>query len=199
MADKQADSSRTGIMQIAAEQPDRMLKEINKLVMPNHHEVKAKDVDLKRLGAVLWLAHEKQPKDFEELILLQGLGPRTLQSLALVSEVIHGTPSRFKDPARFSFAHGGKDGHPFPVPIKVYDETIGTLQTAIHKAKLGQSEKSEAIKRLTNIAQAAEKDFTPNANFDQVIEKERNESWKYGGRTVFGKAKPPVQQQLKLF
>jgi hypothetical protein len=131
--------------------------------------------------------------------LLQGLGPRTLQSLALVSEVIHGTPSRFKDPARFSFAHGGKDGHPFPVPTKVYDETIGVLQTAIYKAKLGNSEKSEAIKRLTNIAQAAEKDFTPNANFDQVIAKERNDSWKYGGRTVFGKAKPPVQPQLKLF
>jgi hypothetical protein len=199
MADKLASTSRNGVMQIAAEQPDQMLKEISKLVMPNHHDVQAKDVDLKRLGAVLWLAHEKQPKDFEDLLLLQGLGPRTLQSLALVSEVIHGTPSRFKDPARFSFAHGGKDGHPFPVPTKVYDETIGTLQTAIHKAKLGNSEKSEAIKRLTNIAQAAEKDFTPNANFDQVIEKERNDSWKYGGRTVFGKAKPPVQQQLKLF
>jgi hypothetical protein len=199
MADKLADSSRGGVMQIAAEQPDRMLKEISKLVMPNHHEVKAKDVDLKRLGAVLWLAHEKQPKDFEDLLLLQGLGPRTLQSLALVSEVIHGTPSRFKDPARFSFAHGGKDGHPFPVPTKVYDETIGVLQTAIYKAKLGNNEKSEAIKRLTNIAQAAEKDFSPNANFEQVIAKERNDSWKYGGRTVFGKAKPPVQPQLKLF
>jgi len=85
------------------------------------------------------------------------------------------------------------------VPTKVYDETIGTLQTAIHKAKLGNNEKNEAIKRLTNIAQAAEKDFTPNANFDKVIEKERNESWRFGGRTVFGKAKPPVQQQLKLF
>jgi hypothetical protein len=199
MADKLADGSRNGVMQIAAEQPDHMLKEINKLVMPSHHDVRAKDVDLKRLGAVLWLAHEKQPKDFEDLLLLQGLGPRTLQSLALVSEVIHGTPSRFKDPARFSFAHGGKDGHPFPVPIKVYDETISTLQNAVHRAKIGSSEKGEAIKRLHNIAQAAEKDFTPNANFDQVIEKERNESWKYRGRTVFGKAKPPVQQQLKLF
>ncbi|MDB5132334.1 MAG: hypothetical protein JWR02_2083 [Mucilaginibacter sp.] len=199
MADKQADSSRKGVMQIAAENPDHMLKEINKLVMPAHHDVKAKDVDLKRLGAVLWLAHEKQPKDFEELLLLQGLGPRTLQSLALVSEVIHGTPSRFKDPARFSFAHGGKDGHPFPVPTKVYDETIGVLQNAIHKSKLGNSEKNEAIKRLTQVAQQAEKDFTPNANFDQVIEKERNDSWKYGGRTVIGKANPPGQQQLKLF
>jgi hypothetical protein len=199
MADKQAAPSRAGVLQIANENPDVMLKEINKLVMPSHHDVREKDVDLKRLGSVLWLAHEKCPEDFEELLLLKGLGPRTLQSLTLVSEVIHGTPSRFKDPARFSFAHGGKDGHPFPVPTKVYDETIATLQTAIHKAKLGYSEKNEAIKRLTNIAQQAEKDFIPNANFDKVIEEERNNSWKYGGRTVFGKAQPPKQQQLKLF
>jgi len=176
-----------------------MLKEISKLTMPAHHDVKAKDIDLKRLGAVLWLAHEKQPKDFEGLLQLQGLGPRTLQSLALVSEVIHGTPSRFKDPARFSFAHGGKDGHPFPVPVKVYDQTLGVLQTAIYKAKLGQSETNDAIKRLHKIAEQAEKDFIPNANFDKVIEKERNESWKYDGRTVMGKAKPPVKQQLSLF
>lgn len=199
MADSHAKGSRDGVMQITAENPERMINEINKLVLPSHHDVRAENVDLKRLGAVLWLAHEKQPADFEELLLLKGLGPRTLQSLALVSEVIHGTPSRFKDPARFSFAHGGKDGHPFPVPVKVYDETIGTLQNAVHKAKLGQSEKNEAIKRLTNIAQAAEKDFIPNANFDKIIEEERNNSWKYGGRTVFGKAKTPVQQQLKLF
>ncbi|RZA02539.1 MAG: DUF763 domain-containing protein [Sphingobacteriaceae bacterium] len=199
MADKQAAPTRKGVMQIANESPDSMLKEVNKLLMPAHHDVREKDVDLKRLGSILWLAHEKQPEDFEELLLLKGLGPRTLQSLTLVSEVIHGTPSRFKDPARFSFAHGGKDGHPFPVPTKVYDETIGTLQTAIHKAKLGNSEKSEAIKRLTNIAQQAEKDFIPNANFDKVIKEERNNSWKYGGRTVFGKAQPPKQQQLKLF
>ncbi len=199
MTDKDAEGSRNGVMQIVAENPEHMLKEIGKLTMPSHHDVKAKDVDLKRLGTVLWLAHEKQPKDFEGLLQLQGLGPRTLQSLALVSEVIHGTPSRFKDPARFSFAHGGKDGSPFPVPTKVYDETISVLQTAIHKAKLGNSEKNEAIKRLTQVAQRAEKDFIPNANFDKVVEQERENSWKYGGRTVFGKAKPPVQQQLKLF
>jgi len=199
MADKQASGSRSGVMQIAAERPDKMLSEISKLVMPSHHDVRAKDVDLKRLGAVLWLAQEKKPSDFEDLLLLEGLGPRTLQSLALVSEVIHGTPSHFKDPARFSFAHGGKDGHPFPVPIKVYDETLGVLQTAIYKAKLGQAEKSEAIKRLSKIAENAENDFVPNANFDKVIEKERNDSWRYGGRTVFGKAKPPIETQLKLF
>jgi len=199
LADKQASGSRNGVMQIASEKPDKMLGEINKLVMPSHHDVRAKDVDLKRLGTVLWLAQEKKPSDFEGLLLLEGLGPRTLQSLALVSEVIHGTPSRFKDPARFSFAHGGKDGHPFPVPIKVYDETLGVLQTAIYKAKLGQTEKSEAIKRLSKIAENAEKDFVPNANFDKVIEQERNDSWRYGGRTVFGKAKPPMEMQLKLF
>ncbi|WP_461452157.1 DUF763 domain-containing protein [Mucilaginibacter sp.] len=199
LADKRADSSRNGIMQIASEKPEYMLKEINKLVLPSHHDVKAKDVDLKRLGAVLWLAHEKQPADFEELLLLQGLGPRTLQSLALVSELIHGTPSRFKDPARFSFAHGGKDGHPFPVPTKVYDETIATLQNAVYKAKLGQSDTTDAIKRLTRVAQDAEKNFIPNANFDQVIEEERRNSYKYSGRTVTGWAKPPVEQQLKLF
>jgi len=199
MADKQADNSRRGIMQIASEKPEYMLREIGKLILPSHHDVRAEDVDLKRLGAVLWLAQEKQPKDFEDLLLLQGLGPRTLQSLALVSEVIHGAPSRFKDPARFSFAHGGKDGHPFPVPTKVYDETIGILQKAVHKAKIGSNEKNEAIKRLTNIAQAAEKDFVPNANFEKVIEQERADSWKYGGRTVKGWAKPKVEQQLKLF
>lgn len=199
MADKNAAITRNKIMDISREKPDLMLNEIKHLTMPVHHDVKAKDVDLKRLGAVLWLAHEKRPSDFEDLLLLEGLGPRTLQSLTLVSEVIYGTPSRFKDPARFSFAHGGKDGHPFPVPTKVYDETIGTLQTAIHKAKLGLSEKNEAIKRLHTIAEKAEKDFTPNANFDAVIENERNNSWRYGGRTVFGRAKPPQNQQLKLF
>jgi hypothetical protein len=199
MADKAADPSRNAIMQMADEHPNDMLAEVNKLVMPNHHDVRAENVDLKRLGAVLWLAHEKQPKDFEELLLLEGLGPRTLQSLALVSEVIYGTPARFKDPARFSFAHGGKDGHPFPVPIKVYDETLNTLQTAIHKAKIGQSEKKDAIRSLTAIAQRAEQDFTPNANFDQVIQQERDNSWRYGGRTVMGKAKRPVEQQLRLF
>lgn len=199
MTDARAHDSRTAIMSMAAEQPNRMLREVSHLVMPNHHDVRAENVDLKRLGAVLWLAHEKQPADFEELLLLQGLGPRTLQSLALVSEVIHGTPSRFTDPARFAFAHGGKDGHPFPVPVKVYDETLKVLHTSIQRSKLGNNDKVEAIKKLSQIAQQAEQNFTPNADFDKVIEKERNESWRHGGRTVFGKAKPPMEQQLRLF
>ena len=131
--------------------------------------------------------------------MLDGLGPRTLQSLALVSEVIYGAPSRFRDPARFSFAHGGKDGHPFPVPIKVYDETISVLHNAVQRSKLGFTDKNEAIRRLSRISAEAEEDFSPNSNLDAVIEQERANSWKYDGRTVFGKAKPPAGQQLKLF
>jgi hypothetical protein len=145
------------------------------------------------------LAQDQQIEQFEELLLLQGVGPRTLQSLALVSEVIHGSPSRFQDPARFSFAHGGKDGHPFPVPVHVYDDTIETLQNAIQRSKMGNSDKQQAIKSLFQISSRMEENFTPNNNFEQVVEKERSESWKYGGRTVFGKAKPPVASQLNLF
>jgi len=203
LVDTAAAPAREGILSVSKESPAIMLPEIQQLIMPAHHDVRAKDVDLKRLGAMLWLAHEKKPADFEELLMLEGMGPRTLQSLALVSEVIHGTASRFKDPARFAFAHGGKDGHPFPVPTKVYDETITTLQNAVQKAKIGQSDKLQAIKKLNELAQKAEKDFIPNNNFDQLIEKERNESWKYGGMTVFGKAEPPKKRskgvQLRLF
>ena len=95
----------------------------------------------------------------------------------------------------------GKRRASFPVPTKVYDETISTLQTAVQKSKLGNSEKSEAIKKLHQIAAGAEKDFIPNKNFDAFIQKERDESWKYGGKTVSGDAKPPqkVASQLKLF
>lgn len=194
-----ADKTRQSMMSITAESPTRMLGEIQNLVLPNHHDVRSKDIDLKRLGSILWLAEEKKPNDFEELLLLEGMGPRTLQSMALVSEVIYGTPSRFTDPARYSFANGGKDGHPFPVPVNVYDETIKVLRNAVEKAKIGNSDKQQAIKSLHQIARNAEKDFVPNMDFEKVIQKERADSWKYGGRTVFGKEKPPEDVQLKLF
>ena len=201
ITDKDAGGTRAGILQLTKENPERLLPEIKKLVMPTHHDMRAKDVDLKRLGSILAVAYQKENLDIASLLLLEGLGPRTLQSLVLVSEVIHGTPSRFQDPARFSFAHGGKDGHPFPVPIKVYDEAIQTLEHAIQRAKMGQSEKNEAIKNLSKAALQLEKDFVPNNNFEQLIERERKESWKYGGRTVMGKAKPPKPHdtQLQLF
>ena len=202
LTDVDAAETRQGILNIAAmENPDQLMKQVQ-LIMPTHHEVKKNDINLKRLGAILWLAHDRQPENFESLLLLEGVGPRTVQSLALVSEIIYGTPSRFKDPARFSFAHGGKDGHPFPVPITVYDETIQTLQNAVQKSKLGNTDKNDAIKKLHLVAAAAEKNFTPNANFESLIQKERDESWKYKGKTVFGDAKPPNKNsntQLKLF
>lgn len=199
MVTQAAQPARLSMLSMTTEHPSRMIAEIQNLVLPNHHEVKAKDVDLKRLGAMLWLTHEKQPADFEELLLLEGMGPRTLQSMALVSEVIYGTPSRFKDPARFSFAHGGKDGHPFPVPLKVYDETISVLTKAVNKAKIGASDKLQAIQKLGELSRQAEKDFVPNNNFEELLEKERNNSWKYGGKTIFGDAKPPKGGQLDLF
>lgn len=199
----EAASARQGIFDISINNPEQTIREFRHLKMPSHHELRAEDINMKRLGSVLWLAHQQQPKDFESLLLLQGVGPRTLQSLALVSEVIHGSPIRFQDPARFSFAHGGKDGHPFPVPLKVYDETISVLKNAVEKSKLGHTEKATAIKKLHEISANAEKDFIPNENFDVLIQKERDESWKYGGRTVFSDAKPPKSPpkstQLKLF
>jgi hypothetical protein len=204
LTDKGATSAKSGLLQMVQEGPDRMLPEIRKLVMPSHHDVQAMDVDLKRLGSVLAVAHERELHDFESLLLLEGVGPRTIQSLTLVSEVIYGTPSRFTDPARFSFAHGGKDGHPFPVPTKVYDETIQVLRSAVDRSKLGQTDKQEAIRKLSVLSEKLEKDFIPNENFQQVIERERNTSWLHGGRTVMGKAKPPAKKdrndpQLKLF
>jgi hypothetical protein len=190
--------ARRSMVGIASEDPRRTLPEIRKLLLPKRHHVRAVDVDLKRLGAILALAYERRVPDFESFLLLEGVGPRTVQSLALVSEIIHGTPTRFTDPARFSFAHGGKDGHPFPVPTKTYDETIDILRAAIEKAKAGATEKSEAIKNLSLAAREIERTFVPNANFYKVIEAERNTSWKYGGRTVSGYAKQPPEQ-LDLF
>lgn len=202
LVDKQALPTQAAIMEISKENPVKILQEIPKMTLPNYCDLKAKDVDLKRLGSILWLAQEQQTEQFEELLLLKGLGPRTLQSLALVSEVIHGTPSRFKDPARFAFAHGGKSGKPFAVPTKVYDETINVLKTSVEKAKIGHSDKLKAIEKLTKLAQKAEKGFTPNDNFNALLEKERRESYKYGGKSIHGNSKPPKPQngeQLKLF
>ncbi len=180
------------------------MKEIRSITLPRNHEVLESDVNMKRLGAVLTLAHEHEVKNFESLLLLEGVGPRTVQSLTLVSEVIYGTPSRFTDPARFSFAHGGKDGHPFPVPLKVYDETIQTLKSSVEKAKIGNTDKMKAIQQLSEMAKDIEKNFEPRPFFDEVVQRERDESYQHGGMTVFGKAEPPAQKppkpkQLRLF
>ena len=204
LTDSTAGKTKKGILDLTRENPNLIKREAQRYVlMPSHHDVRAEDIDLKRLGSILALAHDTDLNDFEELLLLQGVGPRTLQSLTLVSEVIHGTPSRFRDPARFSFAHGGKDGHPFPVPLKTYDETLSILRTGLEKAKIGHSDKTKAIKSLTDVAQRIEKTFEPNANFEAVIAKEHTESYKYGGMTVTGPAKKPdarkASGQLSFF
>jgi hypothetical protein len=121
---------------------------------------------------VLAVAYERELHDFAELLLLENLGPRTLQSLALVAEVVHGAPSRFDDPARFSFSHGGKDGHPFPVPLKTYDQSIKLLRTALDAAKVGHSEKVDGFRRLEKFVCAVETNLEPRADFNAVIKHE---------------------------
>ena len=133
--------------------------------MPVHHEVRAENVDLKRLGAVLAVAYQRELRDFASLLLLENLGPRTLQSLALIAEVVHGAPSRFTDPARFSFAHGGKDGHPFPVPLTTYDESIKVLRRGLDAAKVGHSERVEGFKRLDRFVRNVEEKISARCQF----------------------------------
>src|SRR3954469_24145733 len=117
------------------------------LVMPAHHDVRSSDVFARRLHGTLAAAAERGPLDFPELLLMPGVGARTVRTLAMVAEVVHGAPYRFRDPARFSLAHGGEDRHPYPVPLKVYDETIRVMKSAVQKAKLGRHEEMQALKR----------------------------------------------------
>lgn len=190
LTDPLASPTKQGIIELTKIKPENLMHDIS-VILPRHHEVRSEDVNTKRLGAALLLAHEKEIKNFESLLSLEGVGPRTLQSLTLVSEIIHGTPSRFSDPARFTFAHGGKDGNPFPVPTKIYDETIEIFDNALHKAKLGEKERSEALKNLSKISQEIEKNFTPNDYFDHLVRYECATSYKFGGRTVKEKARKP--------
>src|SRR2546423_5686752 len=177
--------AQRAILEVARNGPDAALNEVRKLMMPSHHDVRAADVDLNRLGAVLAVAHEREFHDFASLLLLEKLGPRTLQSLALVAEVVHGTPTRFSDPARFSFAHGGKDGHPFPVPLKTYDTSIAVLRRGLEAAKLGDPEKIDAFKRLDRFVRNIERNASPVADLDVAITHEKKLSASLGGRTVF--------------
>ena len=150
LVDRRARPAQDALLVVAHTNPDQTLDHVRRLTMPRHHDVRRVDVDEKRLGAVLALAYERDLRDFSSFLLLEQLGPRTLQSLALVAEVVHGTPTRFSDPARFSFAHGGKDGHPFPVPLKTYDETVAVLRRSVNAAKLGRSDKMDGLKRLVH-------------------------------------------------
>jgi uncharacterized protein len=199
LTDKRAATSRSAQLHLLADRgPDGIVSELRSLsgeeplqatlphlVMPAHHDVRPGDVFARRLHGTLAAAAERGPADFSELLLTPGVGARTVQSLAMVAEVVHGAPYRFQDPARFSLAHGGKDRHPFPVPIKVYDETIRVMKSAVHKAKLGRDEEMQALKRLDDQARRLE-GLVEGPSLNAFVATERGASPALGGRSVFG-------------
>jgi uncharacterized protein len=209
LADRRADPSRRAQLDMLARLgPDRIVREFSALeasdrpddaslqpllphlVMPAHHDVRGSDVIARRLHGNLAAAADRGPKDFPDLLLTPGVGARTVQALALVAEVLHGAPCRFTDPARFSLAHGGKDRHPFPVPIKVYDETIRVLKSAVQKAKLGREEELGALQRLDAQSRRLERHAGGPA-LESIIAVELDHSHSYGGRSVYGWEPPP--------
>jgi uncharacterized protein len=185
LVDGQAAPAQKAMLGMVREEPQKTISEAAKLTVPCYHDVRAKDVDLKRLGAVLAVAYERELQDFASLLLLENLGPRTLQSLALIAEVVHGAPSRFSDPARFSFALGGKDRHPFPVPLKTYDESIAVLRRGLDSAKVGHTEKVEGFRRLERFVRNVEETCQPVAHFAEVVAHEEAISASLDGRSVF--------------
>lgn len=165
------------------------------LVMPEHHEVRPENIVARRLHGNLAAAADRAPVDFADLLLSPRVGARTVQALAMVAEVVYGTPCRFTDPARFSLAHGGKDRHPFPVPTRVYDQSIAVMKRAVIKAKLGESEELAAIRRLDAQARRLERDAT-GPSVEALIAQERGSSHEHGGRSVFGFEPPPASEKI---
>lgn len=205
LADKRAAASRDRQLSLVHDGPDVVVAAMRKLrpapeptsspaqetlphlALPAHHEVTKNDVVMRRLHGAIRAATERGPADFPELLLTKGLGGRTLLALAMVAEVVHGAPCRFTDPARFSLAHGGKDGHPFPVPLRVYDETIRVMRSAVDRAKLGDGDRVAAIRRLDEQARRLEAG-AEGPTFESFVATEKRRSPEYGGMTVFGPA-----------
>jgi hypothetical protein len=205
LTDKRAEASRAGQIDMLADLgPDKIALEfaalraesappppatdqplLPHLIMPAHHDVRSSDVVTRRLHGALAAAADQGPADFADLLLVPGVGARTVQALAMVAEVVHGAPYRFSDPARFSFAHGGKDRHPFPVPLRVYDHTIRVMTSAVQKAKLGEAEEMAALKRLDEQARRLERVAT-GPSVEEMIADERERSASFAGRSVFG-------------
>jgi hypothetical protein len=197
LVDRGAGPAQAALLEIAHTHPETTLAEARHLTMPRHHDVRAENIDLKRLGAVMAVAYERDLRDFASLLLLEKLGPRTLQTLALIAEVVHGAPARFSDPARFSFALGGKDGHPFPVPLKTYDESLGVLRRSLDAAKVGDAEKLDGLARLDRFVRGVEERYRPQADFARAIAHERKISPSLDGRSVGGGGrKGPAQLPL---
>jgi hypothetical protein len=202
LTDRRAEASRRAQLELVAGGPDHVLGSLAKLrapaplpaqqvlphlSLPAHHDVRGSDIVLRRLHASLAAAAERGPRDFEELLAVPGVGARTVEALALVAEVIHGAPFRFSDPARFSLAHGGKDGHPFPVPLKVYDATLRTLRSAVERAKLGNDDKLAAFARLDAQARSLEH-AASGPDFETYVARERDRSRELGGRSVLDRS-----------
>lgn len=199
LTDRRAAAARTCQVELATDDPDRVIATVRKLrdggalqphlQMPAHHEVRPTDVLLRRLRGTLAAVAERGPADFADLLLIPGVGARTVAALALVGEVVHGAPCRFSDPARFSLAHGGKDGHPFPVPLRVYDQTIVVLRDAIARARLGHDDRLAAIRRLDAQARALERRNAGGVTFAQFVAEERAHADDYEGRMAVGPAR----------
>jgi len=201
LVDRRAAGARGEMIGLARGGPEAAVAGLTKLRMPAHHDVRAEDIDLGRLGKTLAAVADRGPEDFAELMLVPGVGARTLFALALVAEVVHGAPSRFADPARFSLAHGGKDGHPFPVPLAVYDETIGVLKRAVERAKLGEAERLAAIRRLDDQARRLDAAAVTPEEFDRGVAAEWRAKAALGGRTVADdrrRRQPRSRRQLGL-
>ncbi len=204
LADRRADQSRHGQLDLLASLgPDRIVREVigleaahtppkpsdqpmlPHLIMPAHHDVRQEDVNMRRLHGAIAAAADRGPKDFSQLLLVPGVGARTVRALAMVAEVVHGAPCRFSDPARFSLAHGGKDRHPFPVPLKVYDETINVMKSAVLKGRLGRDEEMQALKRLDDQTRRLER-YVTGPDLKEIVAGEFRQSAEWGGRSVFG-------------
>ncbi len=157
MVAREAEASRRASVQVAALDPERILREVQagpSLFLPAHHPVRTVDIDPKRLSRILRVLHEHSPADFERLLGLQGVGPRTIRSLALIAELIYDARQCRRDPATFSYAHGGKDGHPFPVDRETYDRNIAILEAAVRRAKISPNDKDQSLRRLAAIVGA---------------------------------------------
>ena len=152
---RESDSARTTIADIATQQKPHDiltdLKRLKTLNLPSHHPIGVHDLHPDSLSKILLSTYERQPHDFEQLLGLSGVGPKTIRALSLISELVYGVAPSYQDPARYSFAHGGKDGIPYPVDRKTYDQSIELLRKAIHKTKLGIREKNETINRLNRL------------------------------------------------
>jgi hypothetical protein len=152
MVAQESDQARVSSAEAARLHPDKLLAEVASLQtlnLPRHHEVLLRDLNPEHLHKVLLTTYERQPRDFERMLGLPGVGPKTVRSLALISELLYNAPASRRDPAAYSFAHGGKDGHPYPVNREVYDQSIHFLRQCVDQAKLGLTEKRDALRQLS--------------------------------------------------